>query len=76
MIQYQTSTVAGLAGSTHRVTGLIERRKGIKEARTSSLLLTGLSSNPGQGVIIAARDYDRQFSAHMVGGACESYFPK
>ena len=39
-------------------------------------LLTGLSSDPGQGVIIAARDYDRQLSAHMVGGACESYFPK
>ena len=27
-------------------------------------------------VIIAARDYDRQFSAHMVCVACESYFPK
>ena len=35
-------------------------------------LLTGLSSDPGQGVIIAARDYDRQFSAHMVGVVCEN----
>ena len=26
----------------------------------------GLSSDPGQGVIIAARDYERQFSAHVV----------
>ena len=31
-----------------------------------SVVLTGLSSDPGQGVIIAARDYDRQFSAHLV----------
>ena len=29
-------------------------------------LLTGLSSDPGQGVIIAARDYEKQFSAHLV----------
>ena len=29
-------------------------------------VLTGLSSDPGQGVIIAARDYERQFSAHLV----------
>ena len=28
--------------------------------------LVGLSSDPGQGVIIAARDYERQFSAHLV----------
>ena len=32
----------------------------------------GLSSDPGQGVIIAARDYERQFSAHMV--CSTSYF--
>ena len=32
----------------------------------SGVVLTGLSSDPGQGVIIAARDYDRQFSAHLV----------
>ena len=32
----------------------------------AGITLTGLSSDPGQGVIIAARDYDRQFSAHMV----------
>jgi translocon-associated protein subunit beta len=25
-----------------------------------------LSSDPGQGLIIAQRDYERQFSAHMV----------
>ena len=31
-----------------------------------TVVLTGLSSDPGQGVIIAARDYDRQFSAHLV----------
>ena len=31
-----------------------------------SVVLTGLSSDPGQGVIIAGRDYDRQFSAHLV----------
>lgn len=33
---------------------------------TTPLLQVGLSSDPGQGVIIAARDYERQFSAHMV----------
>ena len=33
-----------------------------------AVVLTGLSSDPGQGVIIAARDYDRQFSAHLVSG--------
>ena len=32
MIQYQASTVAGLAGSTHRVTELIERRQEEEEA--------------------------------------------
>jgi hypothetical protein len=32
----------------------------------SSVVLTGLSSDPGQGVIIPARDYERQFSAHFV----------
>lgn len=26
----------------------------------------GFSSDPGQGLIIALKDYDRQFSAHMV----------
>ena len=26
----------------------------------------GFSSEPGQGVIIALKDYDRQFSAHTV----------
>merc|ERR1712012_1003574 len=35
----------------------------------AGLTLTGLSSDPGQGVIIAARDYDRQFSAHMLDWA-------
>jgi translocon-associated protein subunit beta len=35
-------------------------------AGESGVILTGLSSDPGQGVIIAARDYERQFSAHMV----------
>merc|ERR1712227_1131183 len=34
-----------------------------------SVVLTGLSSDPGQGVIIAARDYDRQFSAHLLDWA-------
>jgi len=29
----------------------------------------GFSSDPGQGVIIAARDYDRQFSAHLLDWA-------
>jgi hypothetical protein len=32
----------------------------------STVVLSGLSSDPGQGVIIAARDYERQFSAHFV----------
>jgi len=32
-------------------------------------VLLGLSSDPGQGVIIAARDYDRQFSAHLLDWA-------
>lgn len=35
----------------------------------SSVVLTGLSSDPGQGVIIAARDYERQFSAHFLDWA-------
>lgn len=30
------------------------------------LRLTGLSSEPGQAVIIAARDYEKQFSSHFV----------
>jgi len=38
-------------------------------AGDSGQLLTGLSSDPGQGVIIAARDYDRQFSAHLLDWA-------
>ena len=36
------------------------------KAGDSAAILTGLSSDPGQGTIIASRDYDRQFSAHMV----------
>merc|ERR1719381_409095 len=36
---------------------------------SSGVVLTGLSSDPGQGVIIAARDYDRQFSAHLLDWA-------
>ena len=28
--------------------------------------LTGYSSEPGQAVIIAARDYEKQFSSHFV----------
>ena len=32
----------------------------------SSLIQTGLSSDPGQGTIVAARDYDKQFSSHFV----------
>jgi len=35
----------------------------------SSAVLTGLSSDPGQGVIIAARDYERQFSSHFLDWA-------
>ena len=31
---------------------------------------TVFSSEPGQGLIIALRDYERQFSAHMVSLAC------
>merc|ERR1712181_178174 len=38
-------------------------------AESSGAILTGLSSDPGQGVIIAARDYDRQFSAHRLDWA-------
>eukprot|EP00090_Calanus_glacialis_P036784 TRINITY_DN628_c0_g1_i1.p1 TRINITY_DN628_c0_g1~~TRINITY_DN628_c0_g1_i1.p1 ORF type:complete len:188 (-),score=67.89 TRINITY_DN628_c0_g1_i1:265-828(-) len=38
-------------------------------AESSGAILTGLSSDPGQGVIIAARDYDRQFSAHLLDWA-------
>ena len=40
-------------------------------AESSGTILTGLSSDPGQGVIIAARDYDRQFSAHLVSNCFE-----
>lgn len=29
----------------------------------------GFSSDPGQGLIISLRDYDKQFSAHMVSNA-------
>jgi len=35
----------------------------------SSVVLTGLSSDPGQGVIIAARDYEKQFSSHFLDWA-------
>jgi translocon-associated protein subunit beta len=35
-------------------------------AGESAGTVVGLSSDPGQGVIIAARDYERQFSAHLV----------
>eukprot|EP00092_Neocalanus_flemingeri_P033186 GFUD01036092.1.p1 GENE.GFUD01036092.1~~GFUD01036092.1.p1 ORF type:complete len:190 (+),score=39.33 GFUD01036092.1:60-629(+) len=38
-------------------------------AESSGVVLTGLSSDPGQGVIIAGRDYDRQFSAHLLDWA-------
>jgi translocon-associated protein subunit beta len=38
-------------------------------AESSGAVLTGLSSDPGQGVIIASRDYDRQFSAHLLDWA-------
>jgi len=34
-----------------------------------SAVLTGLSSDPGQGVIIAARDYEKQFSSHFLDWA-------
>jgi len=33
------------------------------------LRLTGLSSEPGQAVIIAARDYEKQFSSHFLDWA-------
>jgi len=35
----------------------------------SSVVLTGLSSDPGQGSIIAARDYEKQFSSHFIDWA-------
>jgi len=35
----------------------------------SGVVLTGLSSDPGQGVIIAARDYEKQFSSHFLDWA-------
>jgi len=38
-------------------------------AGEQGVILTGLSSDPGQGTIIAHRDYDRQFSAHMLDWA-------
>merc|ERR1712117_803267 len=33
---------------------------------TSAEIKTGFSSDPGQGLIISLKDYDRQFSAHML----------
>ena len=36
------------------------------KAGESGVIVTGLSSDPGQGTIIASRDYERQFSAHLV----------
>jgi len=38
-------------------------------AGESAGTVVGLSSDPGQGVIIAARDYERQFSAHLLDWA-------
>jgi len=35
----------------------------------SNVKLTGLSSDPGQGTIIAARDYEKQFSSHFLDWA-------
>ena len=83
-LQYKLDRIAPGANSTQTV--VVRPKKfgyfnfTAAEATYSSdggaALLTGLSSDPGQGVIIAARDYDRQFSAHMVGGTCGSYFPQ
>ena len=44
----------------------LERKVTYTGEAEGAAVLTGLSSDPGQGVIIAARDYDRQFSAHLV----------
>merc|ERR1711955_132922 len=38
-------------------------------AGESAGTVVGLSSDPGQGVIIALRDYERQFSAHLLDWA-------
>jgi len=46
-------------------TGLVLTNIGKVPAGT----VVGLSSDPGQGVIIAARDYERQFSAHLLDWA-------
>jgi len=35
-------------------------------AAEGSAVVTGFSSDPGQGVIISQRDYERQFSAHLL----------
>jgi len=40
-----------------------------QDFHTFLLHQVGLSSDPGQGVIIAARDYERQFSAHLLDWA-------
>merc|ERR1712222_241451 len=75
--KYKLDRVAPGANASH---GVVVRPKKFgyfnftaAEATYSSdggaALLTGLSSDPGQGVIIAARDYDRQFSAHMLDWA-------
>lgn len=39
------------------------------KAGESGVIVTGLSSDPGQGTIIASRDYERQFSAHLLDWA-------
>ena len=37
-----------------------------KSGEEGGVTKVGFSSDPGQGLIIALKDYERQFSAHMV----------
>ena len=72
--QYRLERVPPMANSSHTL--VVRPRKfgyfNFTAAEVSYVAaegasaVSGFSSDPGQAVIIAARDYERQFSAHLV----------